>query len=416
MDDRGGWPRGPARPSGRRVPWPAGASRPVTSPLQASVVYAAESPDALDSQYEGRLEGWTYAREGHPNAAVVAQMIDGLEGVSSGVMTGSGMAAVSAALLALAGAGDHVIGADQLYGRSLRLLREDLPRLGIATSLADATRADDVAAAVRPNTRAILCEAVSNPTLRVADLAGIAEVAREHGIALVIDNTFTTPRGLRAADHGADVIVHSVTKLLAGHSDATLGWLAARDPEVAARIATLVQTWGMTPAPFDCWLAERGLHSFALRYDRAEATAAHLAEALAEMPGVARVLYPGRADHPDRARAEHLLQGRNGTMVSFEVTGGRAAANALVAAMPGVPFAPTLGDIGTTRSHPATSSHRGLTAEGPGALGVSEGFFRVSVGVEEVPALIEEFKAGIAAAHASSSQAANQDNSGISTI
>jgi len=406
MSEGRNWQRQP----GRRAEWPESASRPVATPLQPSVVYAAESPDALDAQYEGRLAGWTYAREGHPNAAQLAGMIDALEGLGGpgrlgGVMTGSGMAAVSAAMLGLVQAGDHVVGADQLYGRSLRLLAEDLPRLGIATTLADATDADAIEAALRPQTRAILIEVVSNPTIRVADLEGIAALARERGVALVIDNTFTTPRGFRAGAV-ADVVVHSVTKLLAGHSDATLGWVAARDAETAGRIATAVQTWGMTPAPFDCWLAERGMHTFALRYDRAEATAARLADALARMEGVGRVLYPGRADHPDRARAGRLLQGRWGNMVAFELAGaaapgaGRAAANALVRAMPGLPFAPTLGDVGTTLSHPATSSHRGLSAEGRAALGISEGVFRVSVGLEEPDALIAEFEAGVAAARA----------------
>jgi len=394
MADPRNWQGAP----GRRVQWPPSASRPVASPLQASVVYAAESPDALDAQYEGRLEGWTYAREGHPNAAVAAAMIDAMEGVSGGVMTGSGMAAVAAALLGVARAGDHVLGGDQLYGRSLRLLAEDLPRLGIATSRADATDAAAMEAALRPETVAVLVEVVSNPTIRVADIEGIAELCRARGIALIVDNTFTTPRGFRAADHGADIVVHSVTKLLAGHSDATLGWVAARDPALRDRIGTAVQTWGMTASPFDCWLAERGMHTFPLRYDRAEATARRLAEALGGMAGVRRVLYPGLETHPDAERARRLLGPRCGNMLSFEIAGTRAAANALVAALPGVPFAPTLGDVGTTLSHPATSSHRGLTAEARAAIGISEGFFRVSVGLEEPETLIHEFRSAVAAA------------------
>ncbi|MEO1677050.1 MAG: PLP-dependent transferase [Pseudomonadota bacterium] len=385
---------------GRRAPWPESVSRPVASPLQPSVVYAADSPDGLDAQYEGYVAGWTYAREGHPNAATLAAMIDRLEGAQGGVMTGSGMAAVSAALLAVAGAGDHVIGADQLYGRSLRLLAEDLPRLGIATSLVDASAPGAVAAAIRPETKAVLVEVVSNPTIRIADLAGIAAACHDRGVALLIDNTFTTPLGLRAFDHGADIVIHSVTKLLAGHSDATLGYVAARDPGLTERLATCVATWGMTASPFDCWLAERGLHTFPLRYARASATAAALADALADMPGVTRVLYPGRADHPDAARAQSLLAGQWGNMVSFEVAGGRSAANALVAAMPDLPFAPTLGDVGTTLSHPPSSSHRALSPEGRTALGISEGFFRVSVGLEEPEALIAEFASGCAAAAA----------------
>ncbi len=382
----------------RRTPWPDSSSRPVVTPLQPSVVYASESPDALDAQYEGRSAGYTYAREGHPNAEVLARKIDGLEGVGGGIITGSGMAAITAVMLGLLKAGDHVVGGNQLYGRSLRMMREDLPRLGIATTLADSTDAEATAAALRPETRLILLEVVSNPTLRVSDVRGIAQLARERGVILVVDNTFTTPRGFRPMDHDADIVVHSVTKLLAGHSDATLGYVAARDPAKMKAIYDTAATLGLTPSPFDCWLAERGLMSFDLRYDRAEANAAALADAVADMPGVTRVLYPARRDHPDHDRAASLMGERGGNMLSFEIEGGRAAANALVRAVPQIAFAPTLGDIGTTLSHPATSSHRALTSDARAALGISEGFFRVSVGVEDAGLLIRDFRAALAAA------------------
>nr|WP_239479611.1 PLP-dependent transferase [Actibacterium sp. 188UL27-1] len=379
--------------------WPAGESLPIGAPLQPSVVYGAESPDGLDDLYEGRAEGWTYAREGHPNAATLAARINALEGAEGGHVMGSGMAAITAVMLGLCQAGDHVIGSDQLYGKSLKMLRDDLPRLAIGTTLVDATDAAMVEGALRPETKLILLEVVSNPTIRIADIAGVAALARARGVKLVIDNTFTTPRAFQAYTHGADVIVHSVTKLLAGHSDATLGYAVARDPADRAAIAMASATWGLTPSPFDCWLAERGLFSFDLRYDRAEDNAAALADHIADLPGILRVLYPGRADHPESIRARDLLAGRYGNMVSFEVRGGRDAANALVRAMPNVPFAPTLGDIGTTLSHPATSSHRGLSPAGRAAMGITEGFFRVSVGVEDIAVLKEEFAAGIAAAH-----------------
>ncbi|SNT08857.1 trans-sulfuration enzyme family protein [Tropicimonas sediminicola] len=384
----------------RRMPWPEGVSRPVATPMQPSVVYAAESPDALDAQYEGVTSGYTYAREGHPNADVLARRIDRLEGATDGLVTGSGMGAAGALMLGLLKSGDHVLGGDQLYGRTLRMLREDLPKQGIATSLVDMSSVETVAAALRPETRMILLEVVSNPTIRLADVDGIAALARERGIRLVVDNTFTTPRSFRPFDHGADIVIHSVTKLLAGHSDATLGYVAARDPGDREAIRVATTTWGFTPSPFDCWIAERGLFTFDLRYDRAEANAAALADRIAGLPGVARVLYPGRADHPDAARAANLLGQRFGNMLSFEVTGGRAAANALVRAMPDLPFAPTLGDVGTTLSHPATSSHRALTPEARAAMGISEGFFRVSVGIEDIALLEADFTRGIAAAAA----------------
>lgn len=381
----------------RRDSWPASTSTPLVSPLQASVVYRSPDPDALDAQYAAGT-GYTYAREGHPNASVVAAKIDAMEGASGGIMTGSGMAAISAVFLGLLQAGDHVLGGDQLYGRSLRLMTQDMPRLGIETSLADPTDVEAMRAAIRPNTRMILVEVVSNPTIRVADMAGIAALAAAHGILLVVDNTFTTPRGFRPFDHGADIVLHSVTKLLAGHSDATLGYIAAKRAEHAQAINDAVVTWGLTASPFDCWLAERGLQSFDLRYDKAQANARALADALAETAGVTRVLYPTRADHPDHNRAATLLAGQGGHMLSFEISGGRDAAVRLTRAAPDIAFAPTLGDIGTTLSHPASSSHRGLTREGRAALGISEGFFRVSVGIEDPHILIDELRQAISAA------------------
>jgi cystathionine gamma-synthase len=366
------------------------------------VVYASPSPDTLDQQYEGHVAGFTYAREGHPNATVLAQKIDQMEGTQGGIITSSGMSAVSAVLLGLLQTGDHVLAGDQLYGRSLRMLSQDMPRFGINTSFADPTDIAAFRAAVTPETKLILVEVVSNPTLRIADMGGLAALAREIGALLVVDNTFTTPRAYRPFDHGADVVIHSVTKLLAGHSDVTLGYAVARDAALQKKIYDTSVTFGFTPSPFDCWLAERGLYSFNLRYDRAEENAVALADHLAGLAGVKRVLYPTRTDHPDHARAKNILGERGSHMVSFEIGGGRAAANALTLAAPNIAFAPTLGDIGTTLSHPASSSHRALTPEARAKLGMSEGFFRVSVGVEDIAVLKEEFTTAIAAAKAAS--------------
>lgn len=381
----------------RRTGWPSSTSAPVVTPLQTSVVYASPDPDALDAQYEDG-SGYTYAREGHPNADVLAAKIDMLEGATGGIITGSGMSAIGAVFLGLLKAGDHVLGGDQLYGRTLRLMTQDLPRLGIETSLADPTDAAAMEAAVRPNTRMILVEVISNPTIRIADMKGIVALCQARGILLVVDNTFTTPRMYQPLAEGADIVVHSVTKLLAGHSDATLGYVATKMPEMINDINAANVTWGLTPSPFDCWLAERGLHSFDLRFDRAQATARTLAAALSKCKGVARVIYPGLPDHPDHNRVSSVLGDRSGNMLSFELAGGRAAANAFTRAAPEVAFAPTLGDVGTTLSHPASSSHRALSAAGRAALGISEGFFRVSVGIEDPELLVSEFCAAAEAA------------------
>lgn len=379
---------------------PQSASWSVVTPLQPSVVYASDTPDMLDDQYEGRAKGYTYAREGHPNADVLARRIDALEGGEGGIVTSSGMSAVTAVLLGLLKAGDHIVGGDQLYGRSLRMMRQDLPRLGIETSLADPGSVEAIAAVMRPETKMVLVEVVSNPTLRIADIPGLAKLCKERGVLLVVDNTFTTPRAYRPFEAGADIVIHSVTKLMAGHSDVTLGYCVARDPVLQKAIYDFAVTTGLTASPFDCWLAERGLMTFELRFDRAEATAAMLADRLVKMPGVKRVLYPLRADHPDAARARALLGNRGCNMLSFELNGGREVANAFAHAAQGVAFAPTLGDVGTTLSHPASSSHRAMTSEERARLGMSEGFFRVSVGLEEPEALIKVFAEAVAASGA----------------
>jgi cystathionine gamma-synthase len=379
------------RKASLRARWPGSVSRPVATPLQPSVVYASADPDALDRQYEGQDKGYTYAREGHPNAEVLSGLIDRMENASGGTITSSGMAAVTLALLSVLKAGDHALGADQLYGRSLRLMTEELPRLGIETSLFDPTDLSAAKAAIRPSTRLILVETVSNPTLRIADLDGLIGLAHAKNILVVVDNTFPTPRGVQPLERGADIVLHSVTKLLAGHSDAILGYVAARDPALNERIAALGSTLGVISSPFDCWLAERGLYSFDLRYERANANAKALADTLAGLSSVSRVLYPSRHDHPDHNRTAQILGGEGGNMVSFEISGGRSAANAFVRAADSLNFAPTLGDIATTISHPASSSHRGLTEEGRKAIGITEGFLRVSVGCEALEPLLATF-------------------------
>lgn len=386
--------------SAKRGAWPGSISQPLGSPIQPSVVYKTSGPNTLDDIYEGREAGFTYAREGHPNARVVETRIAEMEGAPAGLMTGSGMAAVGAVLMGLLRAGDHVIAGDQLYGRSLRLMADDLPRFGVGVTLANASDAAAVAAAVTPATKLILIEVVSNPTIRIADLDGIAAVAREAGALLVVDNTFTTPRAIQPLQRGADIVLHSVTKLLAGHSDATLGWVGAKDTGLLAEIERFAVTMGLTASPFDCWLAERGLMTFDLRYDRAEANAAGLAAALSKTQGVRQVLYPTDPDHPDRALASGLLGNRGSHMVSFVIDGGRTEAEKLVRAVAeDIAFAPTLGDIATTVSHPASSSHRALSPEAQAAIGICEGFFRVSVGCEPLEHITHVLTRGVTAAY-----------------
>ena len=377
----------------RPVGFPKSASRPVVTPLSPSVVYASDSPDMLDDQYDGKISGFTYAREGHPNGQALSEILDRLEAAENGIVTGSGMAAVTSTVMATLSGGDHIIAGDQLYGRSLRLMHEELPRLGISATLANASCSQDIARAINPNTKMVLIEGISNPTLRVADLNGISAICKDAGILLAVDNTFTTPKAFQPLKHGADIVIHSVTKLLAGHSDVTLGYVAAKDPAINKRIYDFAVTTGLTASPFDCWLAERGLLTFDLRFEKAQTTAEELANALATHPKIGRVLYPMRADHPDQALAKTHFAANGCNMVSFELTDKtRAAANQFTQCLDGIAFAPTLGDVGTTLSHPVSSSHRSMEEADRTRNGISEGFFRISVGLEDPEELISAFK------------------------
>lgn len=377
----------------RPIPLKPGESASVVSPIYPSVVYASETPDMLDDQYEGRIQGYTYAREGHPNATALAKQIDLLEQADGGIITGSGMAAITAAIMGSLSSGDHLVGGDQLYGRSLRLMKSDLPRFGIEVSLSDMTNIAKVRDAIKPNTKLILIELVSNPTLRVADIVGIVTLCQEKDIKLLVDNTFTTPKAFKPMSAGADIVVNSVTKLLAGHSDITLGYVVAKDETINRSIYDFAVTTGLTPSPYECWLAERGLMTFPLRFESSQATATILAQYLSMNKNVDRVLYPTLPDHPDAALVKNSL-GLNGcNLVSFELKNKtREAANRFVKQLEGIAFAPTLGDVGTTLSHPASSSHRGLSENDRLALGITEGFFRVSVGLEDPDTLKEKFE------------------------
>ena len=378
----------------RRTPVPRSVTSPLVPPLVSSAVFVARDADEMNSVYEGQEPGFTYAREGGPNADLLASKVAGLEGADAGVITSSGMSAVAAILLGLLEAGDHVLASDQMYGRTSRLVTRELPRLGLATDVVDATDVDALGRAIRPATRLVLVEVVSNPLLRVVDVAALAELARARGVLLIVDNTFPTPLTLQPLALGADVVFHSITKMIAGHSDVTLGAVCAAR-ELLTPIREAVVTWGLNGSPFDCWLAERGINTLHLRVSRANANASALAEVFAAHPAVRRVFYPGRADHPDHAVARRLFGDQCGSIVTLELQGGRSAVNRFMRALDSIPFAPTLGDVATIVSHPAVTSHRGLTAEAREALGIREGTIRVSVGVEDLPLLVEEFRAAL---------------------
>ena len=354
---------------------------PLVPPLQLSAVYEFAGIDQVDAVYEGREVGFVYARDGHPNAMQLSAKVAALEGGEASIAFGSGMAAESALMLALLGQGDRVALAEGLYGRTTMLVVKELARFGIGHDFFDQARPETLRGALTPTTRLAFVETLSNPLLRMADVEGLAAITRASGVCLAVDHTFA-PLLCRPLERGADVVIHSATKLIGGHSDVTLGLLVG-SRALVDRVGPLASTFGLTGNPFDCWMALRGISTLAVRTDRAYASALELARRLERHPAVERVHYPGLEGHPDHAMAARVFRGGFGAMVSFDV-GGRDRADRFIRSLRHIPYAPSLGDVSTTLSHPTTTSHRSQSPEQWARQGITPGLIRLSVGLEAV--------------------------------
>jgi len=342
-------------------------------------VYCIEGLDQVDAVYHGEEAGFIYGRDGHPNRHQLAAKLARLEGGEDALVTASGMAAISSVLLTLLGDGDHVALSEELYGKTSTLVVRELSRFGVAHSFYDPTRPASLAEILRPNTRAVLTETLSNPLVRLADLDGLAEVSNRAGVPLIVDHTFA-PLLCRPLERGAAVVVHSLTKLIGGHSDVLLGAVVGSHGLIS-RVGAIASTFGLTGPPFDSWLALRGLATLEVRASRITATALEIAGRLEAHPKVARLHYPGLPSHPDWNRAQRDLHGGFGSILTADL-GDRARADRLIRALRHIPFAPSLGDVQTTLSHPATTSHRGQPEDRLARLGITPGLIRFSIGLE----------------------------------
>jgi cystathionine beta-lyase/cystathionine gamma-synthase len=366
------------------------ATHPHATPLYLTSVWECESPAQADAMLAGTEPGYVYQRDGHPNGVALAAKLNELEQAPHGIVVASGMAAISAALLATVAHGEHVVAASRVYGKSLQLLGAEASRLGIALTVVDTNDLAAVTAAMTDKTKLLLAETIANPLLQVADIAALAEIAHRGGARLLVDNTFASPLVCRPMELGADLVMESLTKTLNGHSDVLLGYLGGRT-DIWPRVKQVVSAWGLSSSPFDCWLAARGLATAHLRLERACANALEAAKFLAQRREIERVDYPGLPTHPQHALALKQFVGPGaiqfGTMVSFHLKGGRAAADQFITSAKDIPFCPSLGELSTTLSHPETTSHRGLDPSARAALGITGGTIRLSVGTE-TPAFI----------------------------
>jgi cystathionine gamma-lyase/cystathionine beta-lyase/cystathionine gamma-lyase/homocysteine desulfhydrase len=356
----------------------------VTTPIYQTSTYAQE---AL-----GRHKGFEYARTQNPTRLALERNLAALEGGQAAYCFASGMAAITSVLMLLK-AGDHVIVSENTYGGTYRLFERVLKNFGLEFSYVDSSEAKNVERAIRPQTRMVFLETPTNPIMTVADLEGIGQLTRDCQLRLVVDNTFMTPYFLRPIEFGADLVVHSTTKYLNGHSDSVGGVVVSARPEDAERIAFTQNAVGAILSPFDSFLVLRGIKTLALRMRQHDANGRAVAGFLAEHPKVRKVYYPGLPDHPQHERAKRQMSGFGG-MISFEM-GSLAAARAVLDNVRLCTLAESLGGVETLISHPATMTHASVPAEQRARLGISDGLVRISVGIEDVEDIIADLEAAL---------------------
>jgi cystathionine beta-lyase/cystathionine gamma-synthase len=368
-----------------------GEAQPASVPIYQTSTYTFEDPEVLaDLIRKGKDAGFVYTRWHNPTRAALEQILADLEGGERAVSFASGMAAISTALGSLLKAGDHVVSSPDLYGGSFSLLSNILPRWGIDSTLAKTHRVEDLLNEFRPETRVCYTETIGNPTLSVTDLRALGEACRERGVRLVVDNTFASPYLCNPLAFGTDIVVHSSTKYIGGHSDMT-GGVAIGSHDLLHEVRELSIDLGGVAGTLDAWLALRGVQTLALRMERICATAQTLAEMLEAHEKVSRVWYPGLPSHPDHDVAGSILRGFSG-MVSFELEGGMDSGRNFQEALELALVGPSLGGVQTLVVHAASVTHTQLTPEERLARGMADGLVRVSVGIEDPEDLLDDFE------------------------
>ena len=330
-----------------------------------------------------------YARYGNPTVAVFEERIAAIEGTEDAFATASGMAAVSGALLAMLRAGDHVVAARALFGSCLYVLEEVLGRYGVQVTLVDGTDLEAWRAALRPDTKVVFLESISNPTLEVIDLRAVAALAHGVGAKVVVDNVFATPVFSRAVDLGADVVIYSATKHIDGQGRALGGVICGTREMIRKVVEPYMKHTGGALSPFNAWVMLNGLTTMELRVRAQAASAQALAEALRGHPALAQVIYPGLPDHPQHAIARDQMSGF-GTVLALDVRGGKEAAFRMLNALEVAVISNNLGDARSIATHPATTTHQRLPDAQKALLGITPGLVRFSVGLEDTGDLIAD--------------------------
>jgi len=370
----------------------AGSSpEPITGAIMPPVFYSSTYVQPAPAEHKG----YEYSRTGNPTRRALESCVAGLEGGAAGYGFSSGMGAIDT-VVRLLSAGDHVVCGNDLYGGTHRLFTQVYRRLGLSFDFVNTTRTDEIERAFRPETKMLWLESPSNPLLGITDLAAAARIAKARGALVVVDNTFASPYLQRPIEHGADVVVHSTTKYLGGHSDIVGGAAVCKDPGIGERIGFLQNAAGAIPGPMDCFLVHRGIKTLGVRMERHCANAEKIAAFLGEQKKVARVHYPGLPGHPGHEVARKQMR-RFGGMVAFEIDGDVAASVRFAKATETFSLAESLGGVESLVELPAAMTHAAIPREERIAAGLADGLVRLSVGLEDVDDLIEDLERALAA-------------------
>ncbi len=363
-----------------------GADVAKSTPIYQTSVFAFPGLEEVEQYYAGERD-YLYTRNGNPNQTELAAAVANLEGAENGVSASSGMGAIMAGLLAVLGPGDHILASHEIYGGTYALLHKELSRFQIELELINLQTISSLDDHVKPNTKMLFFETITNPLLTVVDMPFWIQQAKKHGLITMIDNTFATPYLVQPALFGAELVVHSATKYIGGHSDVTAGVLVGRS-DLIARAREIIVNYGASLSPFEAWLTSRGLKTLALRMERQSDNAKKVAAILEQHPSVSQVYYP-----TEQATSFFRRQSQ-GAMISFRLK-DESRIYDFYRALSWIKFAPSLAGVETTVSHPVTTSHRALSEQQRRETGITMGLIRLSVGIEAWEDIVDDLNKGL---------------------
>ena len=363
-------------------------------PIYQSSVFPIETLEETDDIFDGIRSDYFYSRDGNPTSDTFGDAVAVLEGAEAGAASSSGMGATLATLLATMESGTHLVAARDLYGKATVLLKSLAPSLGNNIEFVEATDINSWERSINKSTSAIFLETETNPLLRIPDLRKIADIAKQSGATCIVDNTFASPFHINPLEFGADIVIHSATKFLSGHGDVTAGAIVGTKDWII-KVKNKISLAGVNLAPFEAWLALRGSKTLAVRLAKSSDNAMKIAQYLNNHPKVTTVYYPGLNSHPDHKTALEIMQNGFGSMISFEINGGIEKVAVLFKELRQIKYAPSLGDVNTTVTHPGKTSHRGISESERALQGINDSLIRLSVGIENVDDITADLEYGL---------------------